>query len=89
MIELNIKQIRRRRRMTQRELANKVGISQSYLSLIENGVYTNKKPTLNLIEDVAQALEVCPISLIGYNCDRCNINKEKARCESFFLDDKL
>ena len=77
------------KRMKQKELCDKVGISQSYLSQIENGAYTNKKPTLNLIEDISQALEVCPISLIGYNCDRCNINKEKARCESFFLDDKL
>lgn len=89
MLELNIRRIRRIRRTTQKELCQKVGISQSYLSQIENGTYTNKKPTLNLIEDIAKALEVCPISLIGYNCDRCNINKEKARCESFFLDDKL
>ena len=84
MIELNIKQIRRRRRMTQRELANKVGISQSYLSLIENGVYTNKKPTLNLIEDIAQALEVCPSVLLDYNCDRCNIIKDKVKCKTSF-----
>lgn len=69
--------------MTQKELCKKVGISQSYLSQIENGLHTNKKPTLNLIEDIAQALEVCPFVLISYNCDRCLIIKEdnKVKCK--------
>ena len=83
MIELNVKQIRRLKRMTQKELCKKVGISQSYLSQIENSIYTNKRPTLNLIEDISQALEVCPIALISSYCEKCGIIKEenKTKCK--------
>lgn len=64
MIELNIKTIRTSKNLTQKQLAAKVKISQSYLSKLEcnvpnaiNGV------SLGVIDSIAKALNV-PINYI-------------------------
>ncbi|PTJ92077.1 helix-turn-helix domain-containing protein [Staphylococcus simulans] len=49
----NIKQIRKRMNITQSELATKMGISQSYLSDIENG---RKNPSIKTVKKLADSL---------------------------------
>lgn len=51
----NIKTMRIVRKIKQKELARKVGITQNYLSMVENNA---KKPSLSLIERLARALEI-------------------------------
>jgi len=50
-----IKELRRRRKIRQQNLAKQVGISQSYLSLVEKGL---REPGLDLVGKVAMQLKV-------------------------------
>ncbi|MBN1050298.1 helix-turn-helix domain-containing protein [Clostridium botulinum] len=52
-----LKKIRNSKGLTQHQLANISGISQSYISEIEN---TLKIPTLDIVERLANALQVHP-----------------------------
>lgn len=56
-ISENIKRFRQDSGMTQRELADKVGISLSYLSKIE-AANSNKSFSLHVLFDIADALNV-------------------------------
>ena len=76
---LFIKDYRKSRKMTQKELANKSNIDQSYISRLENNSQNLKSPTLTVIFDIAAALNVCPHMLIRYDyscikncCYYCN-----------------
>lgn len=69
-MRLLIKPIRKRRRMSLRDLSKLTGISKSYLSQLEN---THNNLTLDKLQLIANALEVCPLLLI--KCDR-NISCE-------------
>lgn len=51
----NIKQIRKEKKLTQQELAKKMGISRSYLSDVENNRYN---PSSKTIETLAEKLDV-------------------------------
>ena len=53
-----LKLVRQFHNLSLTETANKLGISKSYLSLIENG---HKKPTLDLVEAYAKAFNM-PVS---------------------------
>lgn len=52
---MTLKRLRARRKMTQKELAVKVGIHPIYLAQIEGGV---KVPSLDVLERLARALKV-------------------------------
>lgn len=54
-----IKSIRKKRNLSQVELAKKAGITQAYLSLLETG--QKKNPSLKTLSNLAGALNV-PIS---------------------------
>ena len=56
-IGMNISSYRKKMKMTQEELANKVGISYSYLSQIE-APNVIKKMSLEVLLDIASALNV-------------------------------
>lgn len=56
----NIKIIRISKQLSQKRLAKEVGITPTYLSLIENEV---KKPSLSLIEKLSQVLGI-PLTLL-------------------------
>jgi transcriptional regulator with XRE-family HTH domain len=58
----NVKRLRSRKRLSQKALADKVGISVSYVSMLERG---QRSPPLETIEKVAKALGVPPGSLLG------------------------
>ena len=60
MLNENIKRIREERGMTQKQLADKVGISGAFMSLIEKG--TNKPSDENL-KKIANALDV-PVQIL-------------------------
>ena len=53
-----LKLVRQFHKLSLTETANRLGISKSYLSLIENG---HKKPTLDLVEAYAKAFNM-PVS---------------------------
>ena len=56
-IGMNISSYRKKMKMTQEELANKVGISYSYLTQIE-APNVIKKMSLEVLFDIASALNV-------------------------------
>lgn len=68
---LKIKHYRILNRLTQKELASKIGISQNYLSDIENGRYDIG---LSLLCKIADVLKVHPFDLVDftYNTDTDN-----------------
>lgn len=57
-----VKDIRKRRRLSQTQLAEMVGCDQSMISKIEAGT---ANPTLDLIESIATALKTTPAALFG------------------------
>lgn len=63
MIELLIKEIRLEKNMTQEELSQKSGISESYISELENNL---KMPTILTLCRLAEALEVDISELYKY-----------------------
>jgi DNA-binding XRE family transcriptional regulator len=65
---MKIKEIRNSLSLSQTELATKIGISQNYLSEIENGKYDAKIP---LLFRIAGALDICPHELLNL-CDYCS-----------------
>lgn len=63
---LKIREIRREKILSQRELALKIELSQNYLSEIENGKYDIK---LSLLYKISRALEVCPFELVEFEVE--------------------
>jgi len=58
----NVRRLRARKKLSQKALADKVGISVSYVSMLERG---QRSPPLETIEKMAKALAVPPASLLG------------------------
>jgi transcriptional regulator with XRE-family HTH domain len=58
----NIRRLRSKRRLSQKALADHVGISVSYVSMLERG---QRSPPLETIEKMARALKVTPSALLG------------------------
>ncbi len=58
-----IKELRRQRGFTQRQLAEKVGVDFTYLSKIENDRLEHT-PSLKTLQDLARALEVDELELM-------------------------
>jgi len=58
----NVRRLRARKKLSQKALADKVGISVSYVSMLERG---QRSPPLETIEKMAKALSVPPASLLS------------------------
>ena len=58
----NVRRLRAKKGLSQKALADKVGISVSYVSMLERG---QRSPPLETIEKVAKALSVPAASLLG------------------------
>ena len=58
----NVRRLRARKRLSQKALADRIGISVSYVSMLERG---QRSPPLETIEKMAKALAVPPASLLG------------------------
>lgn len=80
-----IKQARKQRNMSQKELAEKLGVSASMIGQYENDL---RNPKLETIQRIANALEVDPYSLMDFDTataaleDRIN-NKSKDLLAAF------
>ncbi|AWZ50053.1 XRE family transcriptional regulator (plasmid) [Clostridiaceae bacterium 14S0207] len=60
-IEFNLKEIRLKKNLTQKQLARYSNLSQSHISDLENNV---KSPTLVTVCKLANALQINPLNLI-------------------------
>lgn len=58
-----IKKLRKARGLTQVELAERAGVTQVYISSLENG--TRKNPSLDLLRKLAKALKTDVAELLG------------------------
>lgn len=77
-VVLMIKAARLKKHLSQKQLAKKVGITQSYLSRIENGGCVDFKLSIKAIIALSKELDVCPvrIALELYKvCKNCQLPK--------------
>ncbi|MGA8893478.1 MAG: helix-turn-helix transcriptional regulator [Anaeromyxobacteraceae bacterium] len=58
----NVRRLREKKKLSQKALADKVGISVSYVSMLERG---QRSPPLETIEKMAKALGVPAASLLA------------------------
>lgn len=58
-----LKKLRKQKRITQRDLAERIGVDFTYISKIENGQLKNT-PAIQTIEKIADVLEADPNELI-------------------------
>lgn len=68
-MKLMLKNVRTEKGITQAELVRLSGLSQSYISALENNT-SNKSPSIETIRTLADALDVCPLKLLQCNCKR-------------------
>lgn len=68
-----LKDIRKGKKLTQKELANKIGISNTYLSEIENN---SRKPNIDLVKTIADALDVNFLYLILKSLEAQDLKNE-------------
>lgn len=61
LVGRNFARLRRQKGLTQEQVAETSGISQQYLSGLENG---RRNPTVITLHDLAEALGVTPVDLI-------------------------
>ncbi len=58
----NVHRLRMKNKLSQKELAKRVGISVSYVSMLERG---HRSPPLETVEKLAKALSVPPTRLLA------------------------
>jgi transcriptional regulator with XRE-family HTH domain len=58
----NVRRLRAKRNLSQKALAERSGVSVSYVSMLERG---QRSPPLETIEKLARALGVPPATLLG------------------------
>lgn len=58
----NLKSLRCERKLSQDALAEKAGVSVSYVSMLERGL---REPPLYTVERFAKALRVAPVSMLS------------------------
>ena len=69
------RRLRHRRRIRQKDLAKKSGLSASYLSHLEqDNIIRDRTPSLQTLECIAIAMEICPRDIVIYPCIRCQIS---------------
>lgn len=63
-----LKRVRKQKRMSQKNLAEKLGVTQSYISQLEKDRYKNVGT--DLIRKISTVLEVDPVDLFLYFYDK-------------------
>ena len=51
-----LRKLREAKKMTQEQLAERVGVTREYITMLENGARTN--PTMDMLKKLAKALKV-------------------------------
>jgi transcriptional regulator with XRE-family HTH domain len=75
MYQILSKRFRHRRRMKQKDLAKRSGVSISYISHLEaDNSIRDRTPTLQVLENLALSLNVCPRDIVIYPCLECTMN---------------
>lgn len=75
-----IKQARMKKGLTQKQLATKVGLSNSYICRMENNENRCFEVKLNHIYKIADVLDICPLELVTHLsniCATCPDEKKK------------
>ena len=72
-LKLHIKHYRIIRKITQQNLAEITGLTQQYISLLENNT-NSANPTFDTIAIISQALNVCPYNIFSIECDICKLH---------------
>ncbi|MGU8484958.1 helix-turn-helix domain-containing protein [Clostridium perfringens] len=73
-----LKEYRRKNNLTQKELAEKLNISRSYLCELEHRVNT---PSYHLLVRISNTLKICPLKLLNYySSEKLNFNCCKYGC---------
>lgn len=76
--KINLKNYRDQLEISQRKISKDLGISQGYISSIENG---NKSPTLRMLYKIADYLEICPCLLLSCTIGCKDCVRFKCECE--------
>lgn len=61
-LAMNVKALRVQRKLNQTVLAEKIGVSQAYIAMLEKGANVN--PTLAMLTKLAKALKVTVAELV-------------------------
>lgn len=80
-----LKVIREFHRLTQSEIAEKVGLSNSYVSELEKGT---KKPTVEVLERYAKAFRL-PVSSLILFAEELDAGRKSERIRTFAADKVL
>lgn len=85
MLKLRVRDVRISLSMTQKQLADELGVSQSYISKLEREGFLRENPaTLETVENLARVFRCCPSLLIERDCDHCCLllkEDEKRDCK--------
>lgn len=87
-IGANIRALRKKRQLTQKQLASRAGISQSALSDIESQV-SNKRPSSTTIQLLATALGCTVAELMGETVETRNATDEEIKFALFGGDQEI
>lgn len=68
LVLVNLKYWRKKKNLTQVQLATLLYTSVGYIYELESG---KKAPSLKMLYDIAEELDVCPKDLLECNCKRC------------------
>lgn len=74
-----LKIIRYKNKLSQKELAKEIGITQSHLSRIENNKFS---PQIRTLIDISKVLNICVIEiLIDYCCKPCELDLKNCKIQ--------
>lgn len=76
MIKLNLKEHRKKNKLTQEQLAIKSEASQTYISRLENNNFRYRESAAkDKLIKVFKTLKTCPSQIIQYDCNSCVIKE--------------
>ncbi|WP_408732684.1 helix-turn-helix domain-containing protein [Clostridium butyricum] len=66
---------RRKKNFTQRKLAKRLRVSQSYISQLENNRRYKKNTNIKFVIILSKTLDICPLQLVMEFTDCCSVCK--------------
>ena len=72
---MSLKEIRIKKKISRKKLAEQSNISEAYLSMLENG---KRKPTIEVINNIAKALKCKPdVIFLAFNSTESKIQTQE------------